>query len=416
MTYDVFEVRGLYTSLSDGWTYLNAHDCPQIPERVSASVARSFRMATQAIRPEVKAGSHSRSNVGHPEGEAFNADARHAIADLVGASANRVVLGPNLPALYSALAAAMRPLFRHSSSLVVSDLQDAALTIAFRGLKPELRWAKPDLATGDLPAWQYGDLVDGSTRLVSIPAAHGELGNVVDVQGISEQTREKSRAWVLVDATALAAHRLVDIDEMDCDIVAIDVGALGGPQVSALVFRDEAMFRRLDSINPKGAAQGIDKLSLDVAPGLAGGVSPLVEHLANLSRFPAGGSKRPNRRERLKHSVNELAEFSDRLRDGLYGNLGALPAVHIIGASGEAASGTSVDRLPRLSFGVRGVPAETVYLRLVDNGLVTTVSQDSKLFCDMGVDEIGGAVTVALGPFNTENDIEHLTRVVASLA
>ena len=26
MAYDVWGVRGLYTSLSDGWTYLNAHD------------------------------------------------------------------------------------------------------------------------------------------------------------------------------------------------------------------------------------------------------------------------------------------------------------------------------------------------------------------------------------------------------
>lgn len=45
-SYDVFSVRGLYTSLGDGWTYLNAHDCPQIPERVSAAVAR-FPPSTQ---------------------------------------------------------------------------------------------------------------------------------------------------------------------------------------------------------------------------------------------------------------------------------------------------------------------------------------------------------------------------------
>ena len=37
MAFDVASVRGLYTSLGDGWTYLNAHDAPQIPERVSAA-------------------------------------------------------------------------------------------------------------------------------------------------------------------------------------------------------------------------------------------------------------------------------------------------------------------------------------------------------------------------------------------
>ena len=44
--YDVFSARGLYTGLSDGWTYLNAHAVPQISERVTSGVARSFRMAT----------------------------------------------------------------------------------------------------------------------------------------------------------------------------------------------------------------------------------------------------------------------------------------------------------------------------------------------------------------------------------
>ena len=49
--YDVFSVRGLYTGLSDGWTYLNAHAVPQISERVASGVARSFRMSTAVATP-----------------------------------------------------------------------------------------------------------------------------------------------------------------------------------------------------------------------------------------------------------------------------------------------------------------------------------------------------------------------------
>ena len=57
-----------------------------------------------------------------------------------------------------------------------------------------------------------------------------------------------------------------------------------------------------------------------------------------------------------------------------------------------------------------------MHQRLFDNGLVTTLSPRTPLLTNMGVDEIGGAVTVALGPFNTSADVEHLTRVLASLA
>jgi len=92
------------------------------------------------------------------------------------------------------------------------------------------------------------------------------------------------------------------------------------------------------------------------------------------------------------------------------------PPSPILGVRGGAAAGASDDRLPRLTFAVRGVPAETVYKRLFDNGLVTTLAPQTPLLTEMGVEEIGGAVTVALGPFNTYHDVEHLTRVVASLA
>lgn len=58
MVFDVARVRGLYVSLSDGWTYLNAHESPQIPEKVSGAVARSFRMAPSVAQVEPSTGSH----------------------------------------------------------------------------------------------------------------------------------------------------------------------------------------------------------------------------------------------------------------------------------------------------------------------------------------------------------------------
>lgn len=65
---------------------------------------------------------------------------------------------------------------------------------------------------------------------------------------------------------------------------------------------------------------------------------------------------------------------------------------------------------------MQGVPAPTVYERLFDNGIVTTLTRPTPLLTDMGLEEIGGGVTVGLGPFNTYQDIEQVMRVVASLA
>lgn len=406
MAYDVASVRGLYTSLSDGWTYLNAHDCPQVPERVSAAVSRSFRLSPAVPAPEPRTGTHSRQQAGRPEGESFLAAARHAVADLVGASADRVVLGPSLPLLYGALVTAMEPQFRYESSVVVSRLDRPSLAAAVSAAPAEVRTAHADLGTGELPAWQYAQLIDGSTRLVSLPAAHPELGVVAPVADIVDRVRDRSRAWVAVDASAYAPYFAVTFDDWQADVVGVDIGALGGPQVAALVVRDSAMLGRIN-------ANALLSLEDAVAPGLAGGVGAIVDHLAELGPEPAG---RATRRARLATSMGELSGYLGGLRDDLYTFLGTWPAVHILGASGEAAADASGERIPRLTFGVQGVPAATVHERLFDNGIVTTLAEPSPLLAEMGADEMGGAVTVGLGPFNTYADIEQLIRVVASLA
>lgn len=399
MVFDVARVRGQYLSLGDGWTYLNAHQCPQVPERVSAAVSRSFRLASRPAEVEPSSGSHSRATEpGRLQGELLLDDARLAIADLCGATPERVVLGPSREVLNVMLARAMRPLLRRAS-VVLSGLDSAHRLQPFVEAAPTVRWARPDLGTGALPASQYGELVDGSTRLVALSAADRHLGTVAPVGEIVEQARERSRAWVLVDATSYLPYRPLDVDEWDADIVSLDVSSLGGPQVAALVFRDVAMFRRIDPLP-----------EVPVAPGLAGGVSTLVDHLAELT--DAVGT----RRTRLQRSTGELADYLAGLTHDLQVLLGTLPTVHMLGISGEAGDGGRGDRVGRLSFAVRGVPAATVHQRLLDNGLLTTILPPSPLSADMGVDEVGGAVTVLLSPFSTHHDLEHLTRVVASLA
>lgn len=400
MVYEVARIRGQYGSLGDGWTYLNAHECPQIPEQVSTAVARSFRLSPSVAEVETSSGTHSRPHAaGRLEGSAFLDSARIAIADLCGATADRVVLGPSLPALYLNLAQAMRPLLRPNSSVVLSHLDSVQLNRPFQYMGSAVRWAQPDLGTGSLPHSQYADLVNGSTRLVTLSAAQKHIGTLAPVPEIIEATRDRSRAWVLVDASTYAAVRPLDVDTWDADIVGIDVGALGGPQVSALVFRDMAMFRRIDPV-----------LESPVAPALAGGVPAVIDHLAGLVETKG------TRRNRLEKSMGHLDTYLRGLNDDLHLALGGLTAVHILGVSGEAGDAGNSDRVPHLSFAIPGVPAKTVHQRLLDNGILTSVLPTSRLYTDMGVDEVGGAVTISLTAFNTRHDIEHLTRVVASLA
>lgn len=444
MVYDVPEVRGQYVSLGDGWTYLNAHERPQIPQRVATGVARAFRTSTSPLAGSgAPTGSHADHRDGQFEGHLHISAAQRAIADLVGGSARAVVLGPSLEALYGMLARAMGPMLRRGSQVLLSNLDRPQLSHQLSQASVNAVWAQPDLATGELPAFQFAELVDPATRLVAFPAAQDLLGTVTPVAEITDMVHEAARSWVLVDATAYACYRPVDMSEWGADIVGVDLARLGGPRIAALVFRDELMLNRLDPVDPMAERGSVEALETPVSEGLAGGVSPLVDHLANLARRgghqgagsyggrrsasragwaagegSGGGQAGPalSRRERLIYSMGEMSTYLQDLGRDLETFIGSLPSVHILGVSGEAAQGSHNDRVPRISFAVRGVPARTVYQRLLDNGLVTTVTPVTPLVREMGAEEIGGAVTVSLAPFNQDHDIEHLTRVVASLA
>lgn len=389
--FDVARVRGLYTSLGDGWTYLNSHQIPQVPERVASGVAAAFR--THAQISEVTS-----QPIAVDQLEA----AREAVASLAGVDPDCVVLGPTRQFLAHTLARGLGGFVRRKAGVVLSRADADWLTAPFRSLDGVFSWAEPDLGTGMLPDWQYEKLVDGSTRLVVLSAAHPLLGTVAPVGKIVDKVRARSRAWVLVDATTYAAYRPLRLDEWEADIVMLDLGELGGPQISALIFRDTSMFPRLDRTVP------LELPASSLPHGLLGGVPNLVRHLGNLDENAPS----------VVEAMGEMAKFHKGLFEHLVESLEGLHAVHIVGISGDAAGQDAafLDRVPRLTFTVGGVPADMVYRRLVDNRLVTTVSPADPLLEAMGVTEAGGSITIGLSPFSTYYEVDQLTRVLASLA
>ena len=67
-----------------------------------------------------------------------------------------------------------------------------------------VRWAEVDIETGELPAWQYDELLTGRTRLVAVTAASNAIGTCPDVGAIAARAHAVG-ALVYVDAAHLAA-------------------------------------------------------------------------------------------------------------------------------------------------------------------------------------------------------------------
>lgn len=397
MAYDVARVRGLHPDLGDGWMRFDAQAGMVVPETVASTVSTAFRGAAANIASPHPAAQRSL---------ALLDAARRAVADLLGADPAGVVLGADRAVLLASLADASTTRAGLGSELVVSRLDDEAniapwLRAADR-FGAKVKWAEVDIETGELPVWQWDDLLTSDTRLVAIPSASSTLGTLVDVGAVADLVH-RNGGLVVVDHSTAAPYRLMDIADVQADVVAVNTAAWGGPPIGALVFRNPGLIETFGSVSADPYASGAARLELGLHQyGLLAGVVASVEYLAGLDEDARG-----SRRERLSQSMDSAQEYLDRLFDYLLSALGSLPLVTVIGDPPV--------RLPVVSIAVDGVPAEQVVQRLADNGILAVANPTSRVLDVLGVEEIGGVLTLGLAHYSTMAEVDHLVRTLASL-
>lgn len=397
MAYDVARVRGLHPSLGDGWVHFDAPAGMLIPDSVATTVSTAFRRS-------------GASTVGaHPSARRSAAvldAAREAVADLVNADPGGVVLGADRAVLLSLLAETSSSRAGLGYEVIVSRLDDEAniapwLRAAHRyGAK--VKWAEVDIETGELPTWQWESLISKSTRLVAVNSASGTLGGVTDLRAMTKLVHDVG-ALVVVDHSAAAPYRLLDIRETDADVVTVNAHAWGGPPIGAMVFRDPSVMNSFGSVSTNPYATGPARLEIGVHQfGLLAGVVASIEYLAALDE-----SARGSRRERLAVSMQSADAYLNRVFDYLMVSLRSLPLVMLIGRP-EA-------QIPVVSFAVHKVPADRVVQRLADNGILAIANTGSRVLDVLGVNDVGGAVTVGLAHYSTMAEVDQLVRALASL-
>jgi cysteine desulfurase family protein (TIGR01976 family) len=397
MAYDVARVRGLHPSLGDGWVHFDAQNGMLLPDAVARAVSTAFR------------GSMPTPTGPHPSAQRSAAvleAARKAIAELVNGDPRGVVLGSDRAVLLTSLADSSSSRVGLGYEMIVTRLDDEAniapwLRAANRyGAK--VKWAEVDIETGELPNWQWEALITQPTRLIAITSASSTLGTVTDLRAVTKLAHDTG-GLVVVDHSAGAPYQLIDINDIEADVVAVNAMAWGGPPIGALVFRDPAVIDTFSSVSLNPYATGPARLEIGGHQfGLLAGVVASIDYLASLDE-----SARGTLRERLVVSMQSATSYMNRLYDYLLSSLRSLPAVMVIGRPET--------RIPVISFAVRDVPAERVVQRLADNGILAISNASSRVLDVIGVNDIGGAVTVGLAHYTTTAEIDQLVRALASL-
>jgi cysteine desulfurase family protein (TIGR01976 family) len=396
---DVARVRGLFPGLSDGFVHADGPGGSLVPESVVRAVAQAMRV------PMANRGGVFPSSA---RAEQLVSGARSAVADLVSGTASGVVLGPNMTTLTYAMARALARRWRPGDEVVVSRLDHDANVRPWMQLAAEtgvqVKWAEVDIESGELPTWQYDELLTPRTRLVAVTAASNAIGTRPDVAGIAERAHRVG-ALVYVDAVHAAPHVLLDMSGLGADFLAVSAYKWCGPHVGAVVADPEL----LGELRPHKLAPAPDRVPDRYENGappveLYAGVAAAVEHLAALYPDASG-----TRRQRLTASMATVGRYEGELFTRLDRALRSMAHVQVLGSP--------VDPTPTLSFTVARMHPRQVARELARRSVCAWDGDyyARELFDAIGVNETGGAVQLGLMHYNTADEVDHVVQCVADL-
>jgi len=403
VSFDVKRVRAAYPALNDGFAYLDGAAGTQVPATVIDAITDAYRAGLGNVGGAFPASGRSGSIV---------AECRQALADLTGASPDGVILGPNMTTLTYRLAEALSRRWERGDEIVVSRLDHDAnvrpwvQAAARRGAT--VRWAEVDLATTELPAGQYGELLSERTRLVAVTAASNVVGTRPDLAAIAAAAHAVG-ALVYVDGVHATPHVPVDVTAFGADFYATSAYKWSGPHIGTVV-ADPAL---LDSLHPDKLAPAPAGVPGRFERGTAAfadlaGVVAAVEHLASLGHGP--DLVAATRRQRVLASMATVEEYETQLFAGLLAGLDAMEHVTLYGRA--------VRRAPTAFFTVAGRTPQQVAEHLAARQ-VNVWSGDNyawELAGALGLRDSGGAVRAGLVHYNDQADVDRLLAAVAELA
>ncbi len=395
MSFDVARVRGLYPTLGAGIAQLDGPFSALQPETVIRAIITTLR--TSPAQPGSGSARSRRTATAI-------AEARTAVADLVGGEAQSVIFGGNQSTLMLQLAPQLSADWQLGDEIVVSrldrDRELAPLLSTARAAGAIVRWAEVDLESGELPDWQYDRLITRHTRIVTVPLANATTGTIPQVRAIADRAHAQG-ALVLVDAGVALPHLPIDIGALGADLIGLSARLFGGPTVAAMV-------ARTGLLQEIGGAQGARPESFELGPlpvELLDGLTAAVDHLAGLDEAATG-----TRRERLARSLSAAGDYERQLYLRLDGQLRALPQVTVLG--------TSVNRVPVVAFSVKGHSPGQVgdYLARKRISVWTGPSEQSELMAAVGADELGGTVQIGIMPYTTRVELDQLVEALTQLS
>jgi cysteine desulfurase family protein (TIGR01976 family) len=227
-------IRSQFPALADDTVYLENAGGSQVPTVVADRI--SDYMLTSYVQ----------LGAGYPLSQRATEivdDAHHFVRLMMNGIDGEVILGPSTSALLRMLAGCYAQILRPGAEIIVAQTGHEANIGPWKMLDRlgfELRWWEMDPANYRCPLSDLSELVSDRTALVAFPHVSNLLGEIVDIEGITELAHAAG-ARVVVDGVAYAPHRAIDVSVWNVDWYAYSTYKVYGPHMAALWGRRDAL-------------------------------------------------------------------------------------------------------------------------------------------------------------------------------
>lgn len=342
-------------------------------------------------------------------GSRIKEEARTTLLTLLGTSAesHKVFLGSNATSLLDTLATKYSAQFKGDDEIVLATENHLANVTAWTRLARQsgakIKW------------WPLGgeveDVVTSQTRIVAMSHASNILGQVRDIQAVSQRIKSIApEAKIIVDGVASVPHLCADLETNDAvDWYVISCHKLFGPHLGALCGRHGAIEKLQQSSSEGGYGWfEIGTLSYEACSGVVG----LGTYFQRLANFKVDGTTasedvlsavQPQLLTKEVMSAYQRISIAEKmLVTRLRSKLKANKSLRVIEDSTESL------RLPVFSFCHETIPAAKIVASFREMGIQCrsgSFLSTHHLQSELNFDSV---VRVSLAHYNTILEIDHV--------
>jgi cysteine desulfurase family protein (TIGR01976 family) len=380
---DVAAVRGRFSSLRDGFAFLDAPGGSQVPDEVGDAIAAALRQASANLGAVYATSLRVREILEEAEGRA---------ARFLGCQPHEVIFGANMTSLNFTLSRTAGRGLRAGDEVLVSSADHDGGVAPWLELAHDKDLVVRHVELNDDTTLDFGDLerkLGPRTRVVAFAWASNAVGTIADARRVCKLAHEAGAlAWV--DAVHYAAHEPIDMREIGADVLLCSPYKFCGPHLGLAYGRAEVIERwrpykaRPAPASPLGRSFETGTLPYE----LLAGFSAAIGYLESIGGFAA-----------ITPYERSLGQ---RFLDGIGDE------VTVYGLPGMDG------RVPTFLVNVEGVPAADVAQRLADSG-IGVWAHDSWYSLDL-YQRLGYAdksVRIGFIHYNTAEEVDRLLEALS---